>query len=339
MDKDEQDIMQALQNGGAFDSARAGEIRRQSQEQFGRSIRDITRHTKMVSLLTVAALAFCLAFIMNNNVEYFRVEAMCFLLILLFSGNMIRQWYWTMHTRVVILRELKEGLLALGGAKVDTPQPTPDPLATVRPRWLKLTIPVAVISALLGMHVALLLARPTHVIRTTTRITADGSVSGSGEHGFLNDNALPQSTLRFDTQIPTSVRTFWDSQGREIKADEELMENGPGRYVTLHLNEPMEPDRWFWYREAFTELPSQPSCLRKEDNNVWVMTLSNGSRVKKMVVEYTFQLPAGTEVLSPTPDGQKNTADGWLEIRYNREYTSTSSYIHPFELRYKLKNN
>lgn len=328
-DNDDLDLKNALRHDDQFDSAQAASLRQSARERYSKSMRYITRYLNVTVVVTTMFVAFCLAFLVVNNNERLRTLAICYLVIAMLTGVLVKLWYWTVNTKIAILREIKETFLlsAAGGLQVG-PQQDENPVPRPVKRWVLVYIFVSVVSALAGVYAGYRLAEPTGSLRTTSTVQADGTCTSVVETAFINERDVPLTEMTFNSQITSEERRFSDEEGRSLPVSIEQRNNT--NFYTIKFIKPVMPGQWLWLRDENTYVSKGAA-----DGDVRVLEWTNGVPGTKVVYTYTFILPPKTEVVSPVPDYAETTADGCPKVTY-RNTRFGSSRPFPFVLKYRL---
>jgi|GEM_PF-2916438 len=296
-------------NTGGFDPKRAKKMAGEVTDEFRGKLKKLQRWMFAQLLVFVAAMVFFAMRFLESNHEMLWIAFGVLFLMAYESTVLIKLWYWTVNTKISVVRELKEMRLASGTPAVVA---TPSDFRGIT-WWEKIAWMVAI------MAVAVLIGqtyrgpnafgKSEEVLTVYVDLATDGSgkvitkTTNDGGHmpseSYANFMPTESFTVRFTGNDLERVH-WYDEQWRELSHD--MREVNGERIYTVHWPHPILPDQ----RTVIYQVLER-SRLAINDGDVWTYQGTwtqwlSWPNAWKIVV----RLPLGATLMqaSPTPMSQ-----------------------------------
>lgn len=343
MSEPENELKRSLAENGSFDPAKAEEVKRKAVAALNARMRRAERLFWVVFLLCVYVL--CCAVVSFRYVSGTKelIWLAMLALVMYESTVLMKLWYWTVNTKISVLKEIKQLRLELSAATNQEPsmwgrgleEPARSLSRWERIAWWIVLIVVLFASGLVETYFWRIgrpkLIRPT-VAQTLTSegcltLEADGSGSEVKEistvHGGINAR---ESVVAF---APAgAVLRFTDARGQELPFTTSPHE-GRVRY-DVKTTRPVLPGQRF----SFTLVQKRPDYATQE-GGVWTCSDKCEYDYATSELAETVILPVGAEIVSVNPwPVAKFTLTGRPTVRFEarRGYRERFNYTIQYRL-------
>ncbi len=301
MSESDDNLAGALRENGAFDPAKAGELKTKAVGTFEARMRKVERYLFVYMCVCCWLIVFAgFQFFHSTTTKGMLMNG---LLVLAFLETTIlmKLWYWIMNNKITVLKELKQ--LQLGGL-------ADDDAAVASPRTERLHGPVkglsrrertvwwaalvggsALVGAVKNLDVPFMPSSLTS--RTYVTLAADGSGSAETEMSLICEGFSPLKSFSFHAPESATLR-FVDSHGRELPYSTSLQDDHV-RY-DVSLMDPVPGGQRF----SYTRLEKCPQAATEEEG-VWTYSNDYTYGFTSSDLTATVVLPEGAEIVSTTP--------------------------------------
>jgi hypothetical protein len=301
------DLTQALAQNGAYNPAKAEELRKQMVGAFEAKVRKAERYLWVYMCLCCWLFVFAMFHFMQSS----GAKALLFygILMLVFFETTIlmKLWYWIMNNKIGVLKAIKQlelGEAAAADAGSEKGKALHGPLVGLSRReravwWVVLIAGIALVGAVKGAEFSGaadpwdLATGGALTSKGCITLAADGSGSAVTEMSFVYEGTLARRGFDFYSPKSATIR-FTDGRGREMPFTTSP-QNGHIRY-DVRLPRPVMPGRRFSYTQ-FSDCPSSAT----EKGGVWTYSSDVSYGYDTNDCSQTVVLPEGAEIVSANP--------------------------------------
>ena len=307
MGEPENDLSKALSENGAFDADRAKEHRGKAVGAFAAAMRKTERYLRGYDCLFFWLVVFAMFHFMQSSTP----KALLFygMLVLVFFETIVlmKLWYWTMNTKISVLKAIKQldlhGLTAGGSGaprSTELEGPVKGLSRTERMLWrIALIAGVALIGGVKGAEVSGVddpwsMERGGNLTsEACIKLAADGSGSAVTDISFVYEGTLARRGLGFVARKGTVV-SFSDGRGRKLSSSTRSQKGDV--HHTVALPRPIMPGCRF----SYTRTEAGPSWAN-EEAGIWTYSSDRSYGYDTNAFSEAVVLPEGAEIVSVDP--------------------------------------